>query len=434
LPVLSFLNGIDLNSDVMKITPIPSGMKDILPAEAAELRLLEAAIRGVFDSYGYGEVVTPTLELESALETAGESRFRASFRLFDEKGDVLVLRPEMTTPIARLLATKMADRSAPFRLSYFANSFRPTRPQRGRQSEFYQAGLEFAGPDSAAADAEVLTIACQSLIACGLQDFTLVLGEASFFRALLESLGVSSSGREAIFGSIAARDMVALGGVVRDLDLAEKDRRTLLDAVSMRGGAEILTVARDIATGDEMEEALKRLARTYYLLSRQGFAGRILFDIGLLRNFDYYTGIVFEVLSGDLGFPLGGGGRYNGLLERFGRPMPAMGFALGLDRLHIAVAEQGGVRSDGVPSVVLGGGLDVNLETATRLRQSGVRVFSLDNGASEEEALSQASDNGFAFVAMPVTGDKQTEFRLVETVSGDSLLVSPEELLARVTG
>jgi ATP phosphoribosyltransferase regulatory subunit len=228
--------------------------------------------------------------------------------------------------------------------------------------------------------------------------------------------------------------MVALGGVVRDLDLAEKDRRTLLDAVSMRGGAEILTVARDIATGDEMEEALKRLARTYYLLSRQGFAGRILFDIGLLRNFDYYTGIVFEVLSGDLGFPLGGGGRYNGLLERFGRPMPAMGFALGLDRLHIAVAEQGGVRSDGVPSVVLGGGLDVNLETATRLRQSGVRVFSLDNGASEEEALSQASDNGFAFVAMPVTGDKQTEFRLVETVSGDSLLVSPEELLARVTG
>ena len=151
-----------------------------MPAEAAEIRYLEASIREIFASYGYGEVITPTLELESVLETAGEERFSKSFRLFDERGDVLMLRPEMTIPIARLVATRMQDREPPFRLGYFANSFRPTKPQRGRQSEFQQAGLEPIGSDSPAVDAEVLAVLCQSLEASGLKDFSIALGESSF--------------------------------------------------------------------------------------------------------------------------------------------------------------------------------------------------------------------------------------------------------------
>ena len=150
----------------MKITPIPTGTRDVLPAEAAEIRRLEASVREICASFGYGEVMTPTLELESTLETAGEARFRRSFRLFDERGDVLMLRPEMTTPIARLVATRMEDREPPYRLCYFANSFRPTTPQRGRQSEFFQAGLELIGSDSQAADAEVLIVLCGALEAC----------------------------------------------------------------------------------------------------------------------------------------------------------------------------------------------------------------------------------------------------------------------------
>ncbi len=160
----------------MKITPRPTGTRDVLPAEAAEIRYLEASIRKVSASFGYGEVMTPTLELETTLETAGEERFKKSFRLFDERGDVLVLRPEMTTPIARLVATRMADREPPFRLCYFANSFRPTTPQRGRQSEFFQAGLELIGSDSPAVDAEVLAVLCRALEACGLKDFAIALG------------------------------------------------------------------------------------------------------------------------------------------------------------------------------------------------------------------------------------------------------------------
>ncbi|MEK6536362.1 MAG: ATP phosphoribosyltransferase regulatory subunit, partial [Actinomycetota bacterium] len=271
----------------MKITPIPTGTRDVMPAEAAEIRYLEASIREIFASYGYGEVITPTLELESVLETAGEERFSKSFRLFDERGDVLMLRPEMTIPIARLVATRMQDREPPFRLGYFANSFRPTKPQRGRQSEFQQAGLELIGGDSPAVDAEVLAVLCRSLEASGLKDFSIALGESSFFRALLDGIGVDSEGRDAIFSSLADRDMVELAAVVEALDLSGEDRRAIIDIIALRGGSEVLAAAKDLVRSPEMEAALKRLARTYYLVTRYGFAGRILFDLGILRNFEY---------------------------------------------------------------------------------------------------------------------------------------------------
>ncbi|MHB0867009.1 MAG: ATP phosphoribosyltransferase regulatory subunit [Thermoleophilia bacterium] len=412
----------------MKNTPIPTGTKDVLPAEAAELRALADAIRGVFDGFGYGEVTTPTLELESALEAAGEQRFRKSFRLFDERGDVLVLRPDMTAPIARLAATRMTDRQPPLRLCYFANSFRPTRPQRGRRSEFFQAGLELIGADSPAVDAEVLAIVCQSLDACGLGDYSIVLGDVSFFQALLDGIGVGDEERDAIFAALAARDMVLLGRVVADLDLSGEDRQAILDVVSLRGGSEVLVAAKDLVRGEAMEIALTRLARTYYLFSRYGYAQRILFDLGIMRNFDYYTGIVFEVLSGDLGFPIGGGGRYDGLLEKFGAPAPAVGFALGLDRLHIAVTEQGGVEPAGDTGVALVGGLDSQLDLALKLRAQGVRVLALADDTGRDEVGRLAMECGMSFVLTPDAG----AFRLDEVGSDTSETLAPDEIIVRL--
>ncbi|MDO8735985.1 MAG: ATP phosphoribosyltransferase regulatory subunit [Thermoleophilia bacterium] len=385
----------------MKITPIPTATRDVLPAEADEIRFLESAIRRVFDSFGYGEVMTPTLELEAAIETAGEQRFGRSFRLFDERGEVLMLRPEMTTPIARLVATRMADREPPFRLCYFANSFRPTTAQRGRRSEFFQAGLELVGSDSPAVDAEVLAVVCNSLEACGLENFSIALGESSFFRALLDSIGITGEGRTSLFETLAARDMVELEAVVGSLDISGKDRKAILDAIGLRGGSEVLVAAKDLVRGEEMEAALTRLARTYYLVSRYGYASRIHFDLGILRNFDYYTGIVFEVLSTDLGFPLGGGGRYDGLLARFGRPLPAVGFAVGLDRLHIAVSGQGGVAVPGSSGIALVGGLDPALDMAKVLRQAGVPVTAFARDTGLEEVLSLAVSADLRWAAVP---------------------------------
>ncbi len=425
----------------MKITPRPTGTRDVLPAEAAEIRYLEASIRKVFASFGYGEVMTPTLELETTLETAGEERFKKSFRLFDERGDVLVLRPEMTTPIARLVATRMADREPPFRLCYFANSFRPTTPQRGRQSEFFQAGLELIGSDSPAVDAEVLAVLCRALEACGLKDFAIALGESSFFQALLESSGVGDDARRAIFDALVARDMVKLAAIVDVLDVSAEDRQAIRDVTAMRGGSEVLAAARELVRSPEMDEALKRLARTFYLVTRYGNAGRILFDLGILRNFDYYTGIVFEVLSGDLGFPIGGGGRYNGLLARFGRPMPAVGFAMGLDRLHIAVTHQGGVPAPASRGVVLVGGLDATLDLANELRAAGVPVTALAGDAAVEDALRLAAAVDLPYAVSPAGEDLRLsvvsaaeDSRSSTGAGGEGAVLSREELLKKLVG
>ncbi|MHB1380787.1 MAG: ATP phosphoribosyltransferase regulatory subunit [Thermoleophilia bacterium] len=408
----------------MEMIRIPTGTRDVLPAEAAEVRYLADTIRAVFAGFGYGEVMTPTLELEDALERSGEQRFRRSFRLFDEQGRVMMLRPEMTTPIARLVATRMADRRLPLRLCYFANSFRPTTPQRGRQSEFLQAGLELVGADAPAVDGEVLAVLCQALEACGLRDFSIGLGEASFFKALLESAGVDAAARERLFTTLAGRNMVEFAGVVDGLDVTDDDRQAIRDVVALRGGSEVLIRAKDLVRGPQMEAALERLARTYYLVSRYGYANRILFDLGILRGFDYYTGIVFEVLSGDIGFPIGGGGRYNNLLERFGRAAPAVGFAIGLDRLHIAVTGQGSIPAADGGGIVLAGGLDEELDLARELREKGFVVYALPAEAGEEEALLAARETGIRYAAV-IDGDG---FRLADSRDGGYRGVSRGEL------
>jgi ATP phosphoribosyltransferase regulatory subunit len=412
----------------MKTIRIPAGTRDVLPSEASELRYLEDTIRGVFASFGYGEVMTPTLELESALEVSGEQRFRRSFRLFDEQGEVLMLRQEMTTPIARLVATKMVDRPLPLRLCYFANSFRPTKPQRGRQSEFRQAGLELIGADSPAVDGEVLAALCVALESCGLDDYSIGLGEASFFQALLDEVGVDGEERGALFNTLADRDLVSFLQVVDDLDIDADDRQAIADVVSLRGGSEVLTTAQDLVRGTAMEAALKRLARTYYLVSRYGFGSRMLFDLGILRNFDYYTGIVFEVLSGDIGFPVGGGGRYNNLLERFGRPAPAVGFAIGLDRLHIAVSAQTESPAAIGEGIVLAGGLDEELDLARDLRIAGATVLAMTVDSGEDEAIEAARVAGLALAVLP----GESAYTMIDVNGGGSRRVSREELIAAV--
>ncbi len=397
-----------------------------MPLEAAELRSLEAAMRRVFSSYGYGEVMTPTLEMEASLEPAGEGKLGRSFRLFDEHGDVLVMRPEMTVPIARLVATRMSERQLPLRLCYFANSFRPTRPQRGRQAEFSQAGLELIGIDSAAADAEVLAMMSQVIAACGLQDYTIGLGEASFFRALLDSAGVTGADRDAVFAALMDKNLVQLSRVVGGLDISDDDRQAIMEISTLRGGSDVLTRAQDLVRGPAMDAALKRLARTYYLVSRYGFADRILFDLGIIRDFAYYTGVVFEVLSSGIGFPLGGGGRYNNLLARYGRPAPAVGFALGLDRLHIVASRQGDVAVERTPAVVLAGGLDDAMELAGELRSAGVSVYSIPGDWDLQTARRIAIENDIGFVALVSGGGVQ----LLDVESDEARNLEGEGLVA----
>jgi ATP phosphoribosyltransferase regulatory subunit len=322
------------------IHPIPSGTRDVLPEETRELRAITDALRSVFERRGYGELYTPALEYESVLARAGDTAQRAgsgeaqpAYRVFDESGAALVLRSDMTVPIARVVATRYAQSEPPLRFCYLAHCYRGVRPQRGQPRELLQAGIELIGSPAPQGTAEALEVLCACLDAVGLEGYRVGLGDASLFAALMAALGVPEGEREGLLAALAGRDFVALSERLSELSLAPGARELLLDVPQRRGGPEVL----DSTPGGPVAEAVAGMRQVYELLA-PAVAERLIFDLGLVRSIGYYTGAVFEVYDPALGAPIGGGGRYDDLLARFGRRLPAVGFALGVDRLHIALA------------------------------------------------------------------------------------------------
>jgi ATP phosphoribosyltransferase regulatory subunit len=314
------------------IHPIPSGTRDVLPDETREARAITDALRGVFERHGYGEVYTPALEYESVLSRAALAEAQPAYRVFDENGAVLVLRSDMTVPIARVVASRYASAEPPLRFCYFAHCYRGVAPARGQPRELLQAGIELIGSPAPEGTAETLTVLCRSLDATGLKGYRVGLGDASLFPALMASLNVAEDARHGLLEALAMRDFVELERRIAESGLAGEAAELLLEVPQRRGGPELLAEAPA-----EAAAAVTGLRQVLELLEPD-VASRVIFDLGLVRNIGYYTGAVFDVYDPALGVPIGGGGRYDELLGRFGRRLPAVGFALGIDRLHLALA------------------------------------------------------------------------------------------------
>lgn len=314
------------------IHPIPSGTRDVLPDEMRELRLVTDALRQGFEDHGYGEVYTPALEYEEVLARADMAEAAPAYRVLDETGEALALRSDMTVPIARLVSTRYPDADGPLRFSYLAHCYRRVRPQRGQSRELLQAGIELIGAPSPQGTVEALTVLCRTLDGAGLKSFRVGLGDASLFGTLMRRLDVPEERRAALLGALERRDFVELEQLVSETGLSPQEGRMLVDVPQRRGGEEVL----EHAPGP-LADAVAGMREVRSLLP-EDVAERVIFDLGLVRNIGYYTGAVFEVYDPALGAPLGGGGRYDDLLGRFGRPLPAVGFALGVERLHIALA------------------------------------------------------------------------------------------------
>jgi ATP phosphoribosyltransferase regulatory subunit len=325
----------------MMIDRIPSGTRDVLPDEMRELRAMTDRIRGVFDRAGFGEVYTPALEYEGTFARTNIAGARPAYRVFDEHGSVLVLRPDMTIPIARLVATRYGQAEPPLRFCYVAHAYRGVRPQRGHSREFLQAGVELIGSPGAGGTAEVLGVLCAALDAAGLQNYRIGLGDASLYPSLLDAFGVVYDRQELILTELANGDFVGVDREVRALGLADSDAELLLRLARSRGGPEVLEGLRGA-----LHDALGGMRDVHELLAPD-VAERIIFDLGLVRSLGYYTGAVFQVYDPAYGVPIGSGGRYDELLGSFGRPLPAVGFALNVERLHIALTGEERRRAPG---------------------------------------------------------------------------------------
>jgi ATP phosphoribosyltransferase regulatory subunit len=302
------------------IHPIPSGTRDVLPDELREVRAITDAMREVFEAHGYGEVATPALEYEAVLTRGDPAAADPAYRLFDEHGDVLVLRSDMTIPIARVVASRYPSEPVPLRFSYVQHAYRAVRRHRGHPREILQAGIELVGAPGPDGTAEAITVLCAALDAAGLKSYRIGVGDASLFARALERAGVRDPAT--MLQALDARDFVTL-----ERELPSE----LARLATTRGGPEVL---------EDVPEA-ETLRELHRLLAAGDVAARVIYDLGLLRSLGYYTGAVFEVYDAAFGSPMGGGGRYDDLLGRFGRELPACGWALDVERIHAARLQEG---------------------------------------------------------------------------------------------
>ena len=383
----------------------PRGLKDFLPKDAARKRAVETALANTFARWGYEEVITPTVEFfESLALGAGPELVEKMYRLFDREGHTLALRPEVTTPIGRVVATRLRDELLPLRLYYVANVFRYEEPQAGRQREFWQAGVELVGATGPAADAEVIALAATALAAAGLEHFRVDIGQVGYFNGILEGAALSEDDRRALRRALLRRDYVALDELLARTGLPADKQRLLRELPRLRGREEAIERAWILADNATSRRAAENLRDIYRALADHGVAERVYVDFGMIKDLDYYTGMVLEGYTPDLGFTVLTGGRYDNLIGRFGYDCPATGFVVGVERLMLALTGQGWDpgRDEGNRRWLLScddAGRSRALAAAAALRSRGWQVAVDVVPRSLEDAIAYARARGIAHVA-----------------------------------
>jgi ATP phosphoribosyltransferase regulatory subunit len=418
---------------------IPSGMRDLLPLEAARVRAAIDGILGEMARWGYREVTTPTLEyLDVLVRGEGTEAGDRLFKLIDRGGELLALRPEMTTSVGRLVATRLRGDPLPLRLAYAGQVFRGREAGSGLLREFPQVGCELIGARTLDADAELVALAVEALraaavcsplgegapsVGAGDAQPSISLGHVGVLQGILAGLDLPEDDAAAIRSLLYQKDFVG----IRDL----LDRRhapagmvdALLALPTLRG-ATAIAEARRLVTSPAGQQVLRNLTELGEILDAHGVGDAVTIDLSIIRDFDYYTGIVFEGHTPSLGVPLLGGGRYDRLLERFGASYPATGFAVRVERLLAAVPEEDDRWAPDVVVAFAGQGRDEALAYARAMRRRNLTVTVEVLGRPWDEVARDAIARGArrAVLVRPGTA-------VVRTAAGTEQLTPMRDLL-----
>lgn len=346
-------------------------------------------------SWGYDEAITPTFEYADTFALSGAGITSESMQFIGMDNRTLMLRSEMTTPLARMVATRLRDDKSIKRLFYIANVFRHEETQAGRQNEFSQAGIELIGAASPMADAEVLALAVESLKAAGLKNFIISVGHSGFVAGLLQEAGLSGEKEEFVRQMILTHNAVGLEEAA-DRFIPEPMQSLFRELLYLQGGVEILGRLGKRIKSETCQKALKNLKDIYRLADAYGVAEYLSFDLSLIRNFNYYTGMVFEAYAPQVGFNICGGGRYDHMMEAFGAPAPATGFAMGIDRIILSLRRDGRWSDTSSWDIFIawGPGLqDEAVKKAMELRSRGKSVKVATRAMTQEEAAKACRDS-----------------------------------------
>jgi ATP phosphoribosyltransferase regulatory subunit len=376
-----------------KITP--QGTKDYIHEEASARVKTQQALTEVFERHGYAPVATPHLEYHDVFRRASADWL--ADRLYsatDLRGQMIVLRPDNTLPIARVAATRLRDAALPLRLYYHQSVFRRTRLYAGNGDESMQSGVELLGAAGLRADLEILACAAEALRACGAK-FCIELGHADIFKCLADALGIDGEAREALAACVESKNLPALKELLASYG-ENAAVRSLLELPQLFGGAEVLAQAKALFRGAAARRALAYLTELFAALEALGLHEVIQVDLGLVHGQQYYTGLVFRGYMEGSGKTVLSGGRYDGLLAEFGRPAAAVGFGIELDFLAKAMLGSGRVQPQPMPEVLIFGGAGYEaaaLARAQEMREEGAHCLSSAE-TSPEEAVNFAKAHG----------------------------------------
>lgn len=332
----------------------PVGVRDIYGAEFQAKRRCEQAVQSVMHGYGFQDIQTPTFEFFDVFgREIGTTPSNELYKFFDKEGNTLVLRPDFTPSIARCAAKYNMNTDRPVRFCYHGNTFTNTSDLRGKLKEVTQMGAELIGDNSIAADAEMLALCVHALLKAGLTEFQISIGEAGYIRGLCAEAGMDEE------TEIQWRELVANKNFFGAQELLARAKPSaqcsdaLLHLGDLAGGADVLRRARSYAYHKDSMRAVDRLEAVYHVLCLYGVEKYISFDLGMVNRYYYYTGIIFRAYTYGVGDAIVRGGRYDKLLERFGKPAPAIGFMIVIDDLMTALKAAGKNDTDRLPVKML---------------------------------------------------------------------------------
>lgn len=390
----------------------PDGMQDILFGRCHVKRDLENNLRKLFLISGYREIETPTVEFYDVF--SGDQNLipqESMFKFTDQQGRVLVLKPDMTIPVARIAATKLKDNIWPVKCCYIGNTFSYNELGGGKQKEFTQAGVEILGVKSPESEAEIIALAVQALQLSGLVDFQIDIGQVDFFRGLMEESGLSPAETEEIRELIDRKDFVGVEHLVNSHAMPYEIKDIVLNLPGYFGSKELIEDLEQRNITGKALKALEYLKNVLDILEDWGYGKYVSVDLGMVQSMNYYTGIVFRGFTYDVGFPVLSGGRYDNLIIKFGRDCPATGFSLGVNMILTALE-----RRKKLPEEPAGGyfilysneGRKKAFSISNKLKKDNIRTELDISGMDIEKAKIYAKSKGLDKI-MLVINEEDTE-------------------------
>ena len=387
-----------------KLLHTPEGVRDLYGTECENKLLLQNRMHQVLKLYGYRDIQMPSFEFFDIFnKERGSVASKNMFKFFDREGNTLVLRPDMTPQIARCAAKYFENEELPIKLCYLGNTFVNKSSYQGRLKETTQLGCELIGDSSVTADAEMLAMMIEALLAAGLKEFQVEVGQVAYFKGLVNEAGIDSDTEEELRLLIQKKNFFGVEELARGCGLSDSVREALFMLPQLFGSAGKLDDAKKYVNNAESLGAIEHLKSVYELLKVYGYEKYVSFDLGMLSELTYYTGIIFRAVTYEVGEPVANGGRYDELICQYGKPAASIGFSINVDFVLLALNRQKiDLPSGKLPLMILYRADDAAdaIRLADHYRKSGISVglFPFAEGRTKQDYEKLALSEGYRAV------------------------------------